>query len=152
MTIKISWKYQPLIGRKYHQRPSNIITTSSITKYHNLAGRKWLVCSVFAHFFIFTTLWFLKFTNISNFFVVAKLYIRLKRREASWEVVEKILSRRVLRREADIISLAHDISRLKWWDLRGREAIHDKTPALNRVPIWVHIFDIWQCHLHVPAK
>ena len=44
-------------------------------------------------------------------------------------VGEKIV--RVLRREGDI-------SRLKWLDLRGREAIHDKSLALNRVPIWVH--------------
>ena len=28
-----------------------------------------------------------------------------------------------------------DISRLKWEDLRGGEAIHEKTLALNRVPI-----------------
>ena len=48
----------------------------------------------------------------------------------TWRVgiKEKIVRRRVLRSEADI-------SRLKWSDLRGREAVHDKILALNRVPI-----------------
>ena len=140
-----NWKKVLLKAIKYHHHFFNYkISQFGLKKM----TRVLCICSILQHL---KTLWFLKFTNISNF-VVAKLYIRLIRREASWEVVEKILSVRVLRREADIISLAHDISRLKWWDLRGREAIHDKTLALNRVPIWVHILDIWQCHLRVPAK